>query len=424
MADLIASNRIKRVQVTALALLMISGAINYVDRATLAVGMPLIRPELGLSLTQSGVLLSAFLWTYAVSQLPAGVMIDRWGARIMLSVGLGLWSLAQVLGGLVHNFTQFIGARVLLGMGESAQFPSCARVVADWFHPRERGLATGFWNSSSSLGSAIALPLLTFLMLNFGWRWMFAIMGIAGLVVAIAIYWLHRNPAEVELTPPEREYLADGLPKASKVTWGDWGRLFCFPTTWGMIGGYFGAMYVLWIYTAWLPQYLELELHVTVAKTGWIASIPYICGVVGSLVTGRICDLLLRSGFSPIASRKIPLVIAMFGVALLTLLTANTSNVTLAITYISGTLFLLYSIACAAWTMATVVAPSRYTASLSTIQNFFGYLGAALAPIATGWIAQETGSFRNALLVGAALVLTGAIIHLVLVRKPVVVGAA
>jgi sugar phosphate permease len=424
MADLIASARIRRIQRTALVLLVVGGLINYVDRTTLSVGLPLIRPELGLSLTQGGILSSAFLWTYAFSQLPAGVMIDRWGARLMLSSGLALWSLAQVLGGLVGGFRQFICARIFLGMGECAQFPSCARVVADWFHPRERGLATGVWNSSSCLGTAVSFPLLTVLMLHFGWRWMFALMGLAGLAVAAVIYWLHRDPGEVALTPPERDYLADGLPQASRVTWRDWKSLFCFRTTWGMIGGYFGAMYMLWIYTSWLPQYLEIELHVTVAKTGWIAAIPYLFGVVGSLVTGRICDVLLRRGCSPIASRKIPLVAAMFGVALLTLLTARTSSVVLAITYISATLFLLYGIACAAWTMATVVAPSRYTASLSTIQNFFGYLGAALAPIVTGMIAQRTGSFRSALLVGALVVVSGAIIHLVLVHKPVVVQAA
>jgi sugar phosphate permease len=180
-------------------------------------------------------------------------------------------------------------------------------------------------------------------------------------------------------------------------------------------------MYVLWIYTSWLPQYLEIELHVTVARTGWIASVPYLFGVLGSLSTGRICDVLLRRGCSPVTSRKLPLVTAMFGVALFTLLTARTTSVALTIAYISATLFLLYGIACAAWTMATVVAPSRYTASLSTIQNFFGYLGAALAPTVTGMIAERTGSFRAALLVGALVVTTGAIIHLALVRQPVVV---
>jgi sugar phosphate permease len=292
-------------------------------------------------------------------------------------------------------------------------------VVADWFHKRERGLATGFWNCSSSLGTAIASPLLTFLMLHFGWRWMFAIMGIVGLVVAAIIRRLHRDPGQVQLTPEEREYLADSHRVSSRVTWQVWKSLFRFRTTWGMIAGYAGAMYVLWIYTAWLPQYLEIQLHLSVARTGWIASIPFLFGVVGSLVVGRVCDALLRRGFSPIASRKIPFVASMFGVALLTLLTAGTTDTTLAVAYISGSLFLLYGTACAAWTMGTVVAPTSCTGSIGAIQNSFGYLGAALAPTVTGFIVDKTHSFRFAFVVGALVAVVGAIAHLVLVGPPI-----
>jgi len=422
LADPVASARIKRIQRTAIALLIVSGSINYVDRATLAVGLPLIRQELGLSLTQSGFLLSAFLWTYAVSQLPAGALIDRLGARCMLSAGLALWSLAQVLGGLVANFWQFVVARILLGLGESPQFPSSARVVADWFHRRERGLATGLWNCSSSLGTAIAAPLLTFLMLRLGWRWMFIVMGLLGITVAGVIRWVHRDPRQVPLTREERAYLTDDAPEPPRVTWGEWRRLFHHGTIWGMIGGYMGAMYVLWIYNTWLPQYLELQLHLTVSKTGWIASVPFLFGVVGSLVTGRVCDALLHRGFSPIASRKVPMVVSLLGVALFTLLTACTSNPVLAVAFISVSLFLVYGTACCAWSMASVVGPVHCTASIGSIQNFFGYLGAAVAPTVTGIIVAKTGSFQPALMVGALFATLGAGLYLLLVRGPI--GAA
>src|SRR5205807_730550 len=243
----------------ALVLLVTGGVINYVDRATLAVGLPLIRQDLGFSLAESGWLLSAFLWAYAFAQLPTGALVDRAGSRLMLAVALGVWSLAQGLGGLVRNFGQFIAVRVLLGVGEAPQFPTCARVVADWFHRRERGFATGVWNCSSSLGTAIAAPLLTFLMVHFGWRWMFGLMGLAGLSVAVIAYSLHRDPPQVDLTASERAYLRDEHTVAARVTWADWSGLFRFSTTWGMILGFFGAIYVLWIYNAWLPQYLEIE---------------------------------------------------------------------------------------------------------------------------------------------------------------------
>ena len=156
------SPRIKRVQRVALVLLVLSGVVNYIDRATLAIANPLIRQDLGLSIGDMGLLLSAFLWAYAFSQLPAGALVDRLGPRLMLTISLGIWSCAQVLGGIVNSFGHFFGARVLLGIGEAPQFPTSARVVRDWFNERERGLATGIWNCSSTLGTAISAPCLPF----------------------------------------------------------------------------------------------------------------------------------------------------------------------------------------------------------------------------------------------------------------------
>ena len=177
MAAVIASPRLKRIQRGSVALLVLGCAVNYVDRSTLAVANPLIRHDLGLSIAQMGLLLSAFLWAYAVFQLPAGALVDRLGPRKLLGAGIFIWSLAQALGGLVGNFWQFVVARVFLGMGESPQFSGLVRVVRDWFNVRERGLPTGIGLCGSKLGPAIAPPLLTVLMLAFGWRWMFVIMA-------------------------------------------------------------------------------------------------------------------------------------------------------------------------------------------------------------------------------------------------------
>jgi sugar phosphate permease len=192
-----ASPRVKAVQRAALAMLVLSGVVNYIDRATLAVGNEMIRHDLGLSIADMGFLLSAFLWAYAFTQLPTGALVDRLGPRLLLTLGLTLWSLAQVLGGMVTSFAQFFGARVLLGVGEAPQFPTGARVVRDWFNPRERGVATGVFNCASTLGTAIGVPLLTGLMLAFGWRWMFVIMGIAGLAVALLWFAVYRSTPQI-----------------------------------------------------------------------------------------------------------------------------------------------------------------------------------------------------------------------------------
>lgn len=416
-----ATPKLRSIQRTALAMLVVGGVVNYIDRATLAVANPLIRHDLGLSIADMGYLLSAFLWSYAFSQLPTGAMVDKLGPRLLLAMGLSLWSLAQLLGGLVQGFGEFFGARVLLGIGEAPQFPTAARVVRDWFNPRDRGLATGIFNCASTLGTAIAVPLLTFLMLAFGWRWMFAIMGLAGLVVAAVWFILYRNPSGVALSAEENAYRTQGDPpgQRTEVTLREWKLLFRFRTTWGMILGYFGCIYLTWIYSAWLPSYLEIERHMSVKYTGIAAAIPFAWGVVGGVLGGYLADVLVRRGASPVNSRKYPAAAALLGTAVCTLAAAYVTSNALAIAFISASLFLVYVTSTCAWALTSVAAPTNCTASLGAMQNFGGYLGGALAPTVTGLIVQGTGSFVLALVVGAVIGTASAAAYLFIVRDPI-----
>jgi sugar phosphate permease len=416
------SRRISGIQRGALTLLVIGGALNYVDRATLSIGNVLIRQELGLSLADMGLLLSAFLWAYAFAQLPAGVLVDRLGPRWLLTAAIVIWSCAQAAAGLVTGFGQFVVTRVVLGLGEAPQFPTAARVVRDWFGPRDRGTATGIWNTSSMLGNAISAPLLTFLMLWFGWRWMFAIMGLAGLVVAAVWYWLYRDPGAVALTTAENRYRTEGdtTGEGKPVTMSEWRRLFACRTTWGMIMGFFGAIYITWVFTAWLPGYLELQRHMSIKATGWATAVPFVAGIFGSLFGGWLCDrLMLRHGLSPLNSRKYPMAAALTGMALCTVAAALVESNLLAIVFISGAMFLGYVSTSSAWAMASVAAPTNCTASLGSMQNFGGYLGGALAPMITGFIVQGTGSFVPALLFSAAVGLICAVGYVLIIRQPI-----
>ena len=403
--------RVRRIQVVTLVLPVTAGVVNYVDRATLAVANPLIREELGLSVADMGLLLSAFLWAYAFAQLPAGALADRLGPRRTLTLGLSAWSLGQMCGGLVTGFWQFVAARVVLGAGEAPHFPTCARISRDWFNRRQRGTATGIWNCASSLGTFVSLPLLTAVMLAVGWRWMFALMGLAGLTVAAAYFLVFRDPAGAGLTRAEAGFLTEGDPPSARgrVTFADWRRMFSFRITWGMICGYFGCIYVTWLYTAWLPGYLEIERHFTVARTGWVAAIPFAFGVVGGLLGGRVVDLLARRGLGPIESCKYPTAAALVLTAGFTLVAAETPSDTLAVACISASLFLIYLATSSAWSMASVAAPAQCTASIGSVQNFGGYIGGALAPTVTGFIVQETGHFSAALVTGSAIAVVAAL---------------
>lgn len=412
-----ASRRLKRVQRTSIAMLVVCTSLNYIDRSTLAVANPLIRQDLGLSVADMGLLLSAFLWAYAAFQLPGGALVDRFGPRRMLGLGVLVWSVAQALGGLVGGFWQFTGARIFLGLGEAPQFSSLVRVVRDWYNVRERGMPTGIALCGSKLGPAIAPPLLTFLMLSFSWRWMFVIMGAVGVGVALMWYAYYREPREVDLTAEEKAYLVEGeaVTAAERVTWADWSELFAYRATWGMVLGFFGEVYMGWLYQAWLPGYLEMERHLSLSKTGWVAAIPFACGVIGSVGSGFIVDTLAARGVSPVNSCKIPVVVGLLGMATFTAAAAVIPSTFWAVTAISVALGFNGMAGSMAWAMASVIAPRHCTASLGSIQNCGGYIGGALAPTITGFIVQGTGSFVPALLFSACLGVFGALSYIFIV---------
>jgi sugar phosphate permease len=414
--------RIRRAQTVALTLLMVSGIVNYLDRGTLAVANPLIRADLGLSLGQMGLLLSAFSWSYALCQLPVGGLVDRIGPRRLLGAGLIIWSLAQVAGGMVSTFSYFIIARIVLGIGEAPQFPSAARVVSNWFPLRARGTPTGIFNSASPLGTALAPLCLSILVVSFHWRWAFIMTGAAGLVVAIVWFALYRDPVRSQMSDEERRYLdadaqAAGRP-APKLTFAEWRGLFSHGATWGMLIGFFGSVYLNWVYLTWLPGYLTMERHMSLMRTGFAASVPFLCGFVGALLAGWFSDLITKRSSSPVASRRNAVVIAMLGMVVFTIPAALVASNTIALVCISVVIFLANAASASSWALATAVAPPSRVASLGAIQNFGGFLGGALAPILTGYIAQVS-SFVPALLTAAGIAFVGAMAYLLLVRKPI-----
>jgi MFS family permease len=416
--------RIRRIQRTALPLLLLGCTLNYVDRSTLAIANPLVRQDLGFSISEMGLLLSAFLWAYAAGQLPGGALVDRFGPRLMLGAGIALWSIAQGIAGFVGNFAQFATARALLGLGESAQFPGSVRVVRDWFNIGDRGLAIGIYNSGSKLGPAIAPPLLTALMLPFGWRWMFIIMGAVGVLVAVVWYALYRDVSEVALSTEEAAYLSQGeQPASRRVTFAEWRLLFAYRATWGMMFGFFGEVYMGWVYAAWLPGYLEIQHHMSIGKTGFVSAIPFVFGVLGSVIGGNFADRLVRRGWAPITAYKLPIVGGLVGMASFTLLAAQMTDATAAVTCISAAIFFSGICGAVCWGLASVVAPRNLTGSLGSIQNSGGYVGGALGPTVTGFVVQSTGSFVPALLVSAAIGYAGALIYLLVVpNRPIVIN--
>ncbi|WP_428375096.1 MFS transporter [Lichenicoccus sp.] len=413
------SPRVRRMRVTALILLMVAGTVNYLDRSALSIGNSAIRTDLHLSDTQMGLLLSVFALAYGLAQLPIGILIDRFGPRRLLGGGLVLWSLAQAASGFVGSLGQFVGARAALGIGESPMYLAGTKVFTNWYPPAERSWPIGLFNASSALGPTIAPGLLTLLLLAYGWRPMFILIGIGGIAIALLWELLYRDPAHAGLDARELASIKawDDEAAAGQAA-GSWPVLFRQPTTWGMAIGFFGVIYLTWLYGTWLPDYLERERHLSVRAAGLWTAVPQACGFLGAVLGGLASRQLARRGMAPVASCKAPLIAGMLVTAACTAGAAVVQGAAPAIALISFALFAATLASSCGWAMAAVATSPDKVATLEAIQNIGGSLGGACAPAITGGVVQATGSFTPALLLAAAIAVLSAVIYGVAVREP------
>ncbi|MGQ4620961.1 MFS transporter [Raoultella ornithinolytica] len=411
--------RIRRVQNVTLVLLFIAGIVNFLDRSSLSVAGEAIRGDLGLSATEFGVLLSAFSLSYGFAQLPSGMLSDRFGPRIVLGAGLIFWSLMQALTGMVNSFSHFILLRIGLGIGEAPFMPAGVKSINDWYVQKERGTAVGIFNSSTVLGQAIAPPALVLMQIAWGWRTMFVVIGLAGIVVGLCWYAWYRNRAQFDLQQDERLYLAAPVQARPTLNFSEWLGLFKRRTTWGMILGFSGVNYTGWLYIAWLPGYLQAQQGLSLAKTGWVAAIPFLAAAVGMWVNGIVVDALARRGYDLAKTRKTAIVVGLLLSALGTLLVVQSSSPAQAVAFISMALFCVHFAGTSAWGLVQVLVSEQKVASVAAIQNFGSFVFASFAPVVTGWVVDTTHSFNLALVIAACVTFTGALCYFFIVKDPI-----
>ena len=416
------SVRTRRLRNIGVTLLVIAGCVNYLDRAALAVGNPEIRHTLGLSYSQMGLLLSAFAWSYGLAQIPAGIAVDRYGARLALGAGMMLWSVAQIGAGFVTSLTQFIAARIALGLGESPMYIGGTRICADYFAAKDRALPIAIFNSSSALAPALAPPLLTLLMVAFGWQAMFIIAGLAGFAVALAWVVFYRSPADANIAAQDLAIInADDGPGIAHIGFRQVLWLLKFPTSWGMFLGFFGVVYVYWLFATWLPGYLEDQRHLSIASAGIISAIPLAAGFFGAVIGGVISSWLGRR-MDAISACRLPVIAGLVAAAILTFAAAYAHSTWLAVALISGGLFAINIASSCGWALAAVITPPNTVATLEAIQNVGGSLGGALAPWITGALVQALGSFLAAFELAGVIALISAGFYWAMTRRKIAEG--
>ena len=398
-----------------------ANGIGYIDRSNIAIATPAIRGELGIDPLVWGLVLSAFFWTYAFVQLPAGWFIDKVGVRVALTLAVGWWSIFTAATGLARNVGQFIAMRLALGAGEAASQPSFAKVAFNWFPRTERGIASAIFNSGSTAGTALSLPLVTWLIMLVGWRGSFVATGTLGLVWALAWWLIYRDPERWRAVAPaqvDRLLAQRGAAASAEVEAISWLDLFRYRSVWGLMLGLFCLNFSIYFFITWFPSYLQQARGFSLASLGTWGTIPPLMGSPGNLLGGWTSDRLIRAGWSATRARKTCLVGGM--------LTASCIGLSAFVdsTWVCLALFTLAFASLSftganMWTVVSEIAPTpRHVASIGGIQNCAGNMAGVILTTFTGLVLKLTsGSFLIPLAVAGVMCVVGAMSYLFLLGK-------
>ncbi|MFY9530351.1 MAG: MFS transporter [Candidatus Acidiferrales bacterium] len=404
-----------RVRWTVLLLLCLMYLITYLDRVSMSNTAPLISQEFGFSKATMGIIFSAFVWAYALFQVPGGWLGDRFGPRKVLTTIMVYRTVIAALTTLAMSFSSFWAVRFMLGVGEAGAFPTATRAMQMWFPRQERGLVQGVSHAASRFGAAIGPPLAVAIMIHYGWRVVFYVIGFISLVWSLLFLLTYRNTPE-EHEGVSRDELAhirgvneDGEIKqasAQKRPTVPWKILLKHPNMWAVMCGYFTYLYCLWIFLSWLPSYLVSYRGFTLLKMGSYAALPLGAGVLGDAVGGWLTDfLLVKTGNVKFARRSVA-IMGMLGCGGFILPAALTASPYTAVYCLTGAMFFLETIIGPSWAVPMDIG-GQYSGTVSGMMNMGGQIGGALSPTVFG-ILVARGSWIAPFVVAACLLFLGA----------------
>jgi MFS transporter, ACS family, hexuronate transporter len=357
-----------------IGLVFAATVINYLDRQALSIAAPVLMEQFHMSAVVYSRVLFAFLLAYTVSNGLSGSVIDRLGTRAGYALCVAWWSVSALL----HVFSRgalSLGAfRFLLGLGEAGNWPGGVKVVAEWFPERERALASGIFNSGSSIGAILAPPIVVFILLRYGWAASFFAVGLSGFIWLVFWWNLYRTPAavagEAASHPPQ-----------------PW-RLFRTRFVWSFTLCKVFMDPVWYFYIFWFPEYLKRARHFDMAAIGKYAWIPFFVAGLGNILGGMVSAFLLRRGFSVTLARK--LAVSFFAVLMTAAIPAvlvgsawtSIAFISVAMTGYTGSLANMLS-------FPADVFPKNAVASVYGLASMGSGFGGMLFSLATGWIVDH-----------------------------------
>jgi MFS family permease len=402
----------RRATTRVLLLLCAMYFITYIDRVNVSTAAAQFGPELHLSHTEVGFVFSAFAYPYLVFQIIGGWVGDRFGPRRTLALCALIWAGATIMTGLAGGFASLIIARLLLGLGEGATFPTATRAMSNWTSVGKRGVAQGTTHAAARIGNAVAPPLIVWLMVATNWRGAFIVTGILSFLWAIVwILYFRDNPREHHgITDGECATLPayseiSALKQAAPVPWRAlFGRMA--PVT----AVYFCYGWVLWLFLGWIPQYFLHSYNMQLGKSALFASAVFFAGVLGDWLGGVVTDQILRHSGNLRIARN-----AMVGICMLLtilslapiMLISNISTTLIVVCLSCGFLFNEMTIG-PMWAVPMDIAP-KHAGTASGIMNSGSALAAIVSPVVGGFLIDRTGNWNLPFVVSMVLMAAGVV---------------
>lgn len=410
------SIRIPHMRWVVAGLLCMATMINYADRLALSVVSVDLRREFSLSEQDYGQIVTLFMIAYAIMYAGSGYIVDRLGARRGFALFIATWSLAQILHAAARGKWSLASYRFMLGLAEPGNWPAATKAISEWFAPAQRALAVGIFNAGSSIGSALAPPVVAILTLRYGWRFAFIATGAVGLVWLVLWLIAYQPPERNRwLRPKERAAIKQELrpfqePAEAAPRPVDWRKVIAMRQCYSLILARFFTDPVIYFVIFWLPEYLRRERGFDLAMVGIYASVPFQFGGVGYVLGGWLSGRLIQKGWALPRARKFVMLLgaAMMPVAILAPLVPAPWMA------IAATCFITFGHAF--WVSNLQALPidlfrGREVGTATGFSGMGGAIGGALANLGTGWLVQRFSYAPVFLLAGLMHPLSMLLIH-------------